>query len=209
MREERERERREKRTTNVPAWTGLYRKCTLCCVLAVAGDAHGEERQDGHTVSLSLSFSLTLRFLTLSATSSRDGVRKRRVEDGRTEGGKEGRERRRGGGSCSTKTFVKLPWDLDLERLQVRHIEPLSIYSRRSINMLLFEDDSLPMQERSNRILIQTPDLVAQVSAPGALDDGTWKQLCRTLCNTTTDKASRLYGKVITHDPTIDSLYPR
>jgi hypothetical protein len=94
MREERERERREKRTTNVPAWTGLYRKCTLCCVLAVAGDAHGEERQDGHTVSLSLSFSLTLRFLTLSATSSRDGVRKRRVEDGR----REGRNGGRGGG---------------------------------------------------------------------------------------------------------------
>ena len=104
---------------------------------------------------------------------------------------------------------MKLPWDLDLERLQVRHIEPLSIYSRRSINMLLFEDDSLPMRERSNRILIQTPDLAAQVSAPGALDDGTWKELCRKLCNTTTDKASRLYGKVITHDPTIDSLYPR
>lgn len=75
--------------------------------------------------------------------------------------------------------------------------------------MLLFEDDSLPMRERSNRILIQTPDLAAQVSAPGALDDGTWKELCRTLRNTTTDKASRLYGKVITHDPTIDSLYPR
>jgi hypothetical protein len=97
MREERERERREKRTTNVPAWTGLYRKCTLCCVLAVAGDAHGEERQDGHTVSLSLSFSLTLRFLTLSATSSRDGVRKRRVEDGRPEGGKEARTPEAGG----------------------------------------------------------------------------------------------------------------
>jgi hypothetical protein len=62
----------------------------------LAGDAHGEERQDGHTVSLSLSFSLclALRFLTLSATSSRDGVRKRRVENGR----REGRNGGRGGG---------------------------------------------------------------------------------------------------------------
>lgn len=195
--ERRERERREERTTNVPAWTGLYRECAGSWLAT-----RTERRGETDIRSLSLSDSALSHAV---CHELEDGVRKRRDEDGGREGGREGEA----GGSCSTKTFVKLPWDLDLERLQVHRIEPLSIYSQRSINMLLFEDDSLPMRERSNRILIQTPELAAQVSAPGALDDGTWKELCRKLCNTTTDKASRLYGKVITHDPTIDSLYPR
>lgn len=89
--ERRERERREKRTTNVPAWTGLYRKCTLCCALAVAGDAHGEEKQDGHTVSLSDSA------LSHAVCHELEGRREKAQSRGRTEGGREGREGEAGG----------------------------------------------------------------------------------------------------------------